>query len=370
MLKKSNFKTVFCLFILVLPFALLDIAVRADEQEVVKTLKIAAWNIREFGHRNDRINRETEDLKNIANILSQYDLIVITEFMSKQVNLSEDKKVQGVKKGSDFYKIFNEYLPEGYTYEITEIAGRGHGGNEHYAFLFRKNLVELVRKEGFYPDPPVENSPKGIFTRDPYAATFSTGGFDFTIIVVHIQWGEPADREREHKVLGDVFDHFQRENTEDENDVILVGDFNLNPTDPTMFLNLDSNDGNPDDHLRKKVDPAIVPLFHGSEIKSHIRDTSLYDNIFFQIMHLKEYTGESGVDCFDKVLYPNDSREKRISKAESISDHRPVWANFRINLDDDPSKYARDEDFPSNSDASTINNDSESTDSDVQTELE
>ena len=321
------------LCVLMLLFTLSGVEIRAEGHEdgdvsKRKTLKIAAWNIKEFGNKHEDVKRSKEDLKVIADILSKYDFIVITEFMSAQIEFSEERKVEKVKDESDFMKTFKN-LSGNYKYYISEKAGRGFGGNEHYAFLYRAELVKPVVGEGmkgFYPDPPTETRKNGTFVRDPYWATFRAGNFDFTVIVTHTHWGDGKDDPaREHNKLRAVFQHVQGKNGEGENDVLLVGDFNLNPDNRRMFLNLmDTDDKNP------SVEPAIVPLFHGYEIRSHIRDTSLYDNIFFQIMHVKEYTGKSGVFYFDEVIFEGND-----GKAGGISDHRPVWAEFRIDLEDD-----------------------------------
>ena len=75
--------------------------------------------------------------------------------------------------------------------------------------------------------------------------------------------------------------------------------------------------------------------------KSHIRDSSLYDNIFFQTDYVTEYLGSSGIDRFDETDFGNDDKAANLA----VSDHRPVWAVFRTDLDDDDSdedgKYLR-----------------------------
>ena len=96
---------------------------------------------------------------------------------------------------------------------------------------------------------------------------------------------------------------------------------------------------------------------------------------FFEDKHLKEYL-YSAIDRFDETEFGDDD-----DKARLVSDHRPVWAVFSIDLvDDDPNDAAGDEDDPSgdvgtidnntDSDAGAANTDSESTDSDVQPESE
>ena len=102
-----------------------------------------------------------------------------------------------------------------------------------------------------------------------------------------------------------------------ENDVILLGDFNRNPDDIRAFARLESI-------------PSMINLFD-LPLTSDIEDKSLYDNIFFQRGHTVEYTGECGIDKFDVTEWGN--KDKGASQA--VSDRRPVWARFSMQLDDD-----------------------------------
>ena len=98
-----------------------------------------------------------------------------------------------------------------------------------------------------------------------------------------------------------------------EQDVILLGDFNRNPDDQSAYGPLLS--------IR-----LMEHLFQLPQ-KSHIRDTSLYDNIFFQTHHVIEYTGESGIDRFDEIHFGNDdacgiTHSKRSSSRVGHLSHR------------------------------------------------
>ena len=100
---------------------------------------------------------------------------------------------------------------------------------------------------------------------------------------------------------------------------LLVGDFNRAPNDTMAYGNL-------------MALPSMTYLFRLPE-KSHIRDTSLYDNIFFQTDHVTEYLGRSGIDKFDETDFGNDDTAANLA----VSDHRPVWAVFSIDGSDAPS---------------------------------
>ena len=57
----------------------------------------------------------------------------------------------------------------------------------------------------------------------------------------------------------------------------------------------------------------------------------LYDNIWFQAHFTKEFTGTYGIIKFDEELYGNDDKKASLM----ISDHRPLWAEFDVSVDDD-----------------------------------
>ena len=128
----------------------------------------------------------------------------------------------------------------------------------------RKNLVSVVSRGELYPDAA---DGKDDFSRDPYWATFRAGEFDFSVIVVHVIWGNTVGpRKAEVRALADVYGYVQEVNgTED--DVLLVGDFNRNPDDAESYRPI-------------MTIPSMTRLFDFPQ-KSHIRDSSLYGQHLF-----------------------------------------------------------------------------------------
>ena len=99
----------------------------------------------------------------------------------------------------------------------------------------------------------------------------------FRVIAVHIVWGDAiAGRQAEVMELAEVYQYVQEANGV-EDDVLLVGDFNTEPDDTMAYSNL-------------MTLPSMTQLFQLPQ-KSHIRDSSLYDNIFFQSDYVTEYLG-------------------------------------------------------------------------------
>jgi len=67
-----------------------------------------------------------------------------------------------------------------------------------------------------------------------------------------------------------------------------------------------------------------------------VGDTSLYDNIWISEKDTlnSEYTGVCGCIEFDKLRYDDSITGRRKAMSE-VSDHRPVWAVFHTEKDDD-----------------------------------
>ena len=262
-------------------------------------LKLAAWNIRILSDNS----RDDAELQKIAQTLIGYDFIAITELRDEKVL----KRLQ---------KILSESGAE-YGYLMSEPVGReGSSHKERYAFLYYKGLVSVVTDGKLYPDAM---DGEDDFVRDPYWATFRAGKFDFSVIAVHVVWGDSvAKRRSEVMELAEVYSYVQKANGA-EDDILLVGDFNREPDDLLAYTPLLSL-------------PSMTHLFQSPQ-KSHIGDSSLYDNIFFQKVHVTEWVGKSGIDKFDETDFGNNDSAANLA----VSDHRPVWAVFRIDGSATPS---------------------------------
>ena len=253
--------------------------------------RLAAWNIRIFSD----ASRDDAELRHIAQTLIDYDFIAIVEVRDEKVLRRTEQLLE--EGGRD------------YDYLISPPVGAKV--KERYAFLFDRGMVRVLKEGAVVPDP------NDVFLRQPYFASFRVGEFDFTAITVHVIWGDSvAQRRREVQGLASVYQAVQAENGA-EQDVILLGDFNRNPDDGEAYRPL-------------LAIPSMTQLFQLPQ-KSHIKDTSLYDNIFFQTHHLTEYTGDSGIDRFDETDFGNDDTAASLA----VSDHRPVWGTFHTAKDDD-----------------------------------
>jgi len=254
-------------------------------------IKLASWNIRVFSNKE----RDDIELRRICQNLIKYDFIALLEVKDEQILQRTQNMLANMGRS--------------YNYQVSE--GVGRKVKERYAFLYDTAKISVLIPGQVFPDT------RDYFIREPYFATFSSGKFDFTVIATHILYGDKAsDRRAEIQHLAEVYDQVKNGNPE-EKDVILVGDFNREPTDNVAFSNL-------------RNIPSMTNLFNPPQ-KSVIYDSNLYDNIWFQTKYVKAYTGQKGIDKFDETDFANNDKAASLA----VSDHRPVWAIFDTKLDGD-----------------------------------
>ncbi len=254
-----------------------------------EVLTICSFNIRIFSDGS----RDDEELQSIVQILKSYDLIAIQELRDKEILKRTVKALKNLG-----YK---------YDYEISQKVGRGV--KEQYAFLYRKDKVKVIQGGRLYSEDDDE------FIREPYFATFKSGNFDFTLVTVHVLFGDSKkDRRPELMELADVYEYLQSKD-QDEQDIILLGDFNMSPSDKGW------------DNLKQI--PTMKHILKWPS-KTTIQDSSLYDNFWFQKKYVKEFV-KCGINKFDEILFGNNDK----LASRTVSDHRPIWGTFYIKVEDD-----------------------------------
>jgi hypothetical protein len=198
------------------------------------------------------------------------------------------------------------FLP-GYDSVVSEPVGRHPSSMERYAFLFRTDRVEVAAPPARFPDPA------DWFIREPFVGHFRAGEFDFTLVTVHVLYGDgPADRRPEIARLDDVL-RWADEHNGPEEDVLLVGDFNVDVADRAW-------------EMAPWV--GLVP----PDTMTTITDRSSYDNIWYNPAATTEVLlGTYEVFNFDEVLFGNDDAAARLA----VSDHRPVSIRFSTAGPDD-----------------------------------
>ncbi|NVM55791.1 MAG: endonuclease, partial [Candidatus Helarchaeota archaeon] len=151
------------------------------------------------------------------------------------------------------------------------------------------------------------------FEREPFVAFFRSGNFDFKLVNNHIKPEDvSAEPSRLAVVINDIY------NSSSEKDIIVLGDMNA---DGSYF---------DEDNL-----VVIFPLW--KQLIGNDEDTTVAvsDNTYDRMMTRDttanvEYTGKSGVFRWDAEYGVTDN-----SFIKKVSDHYPVYAEFRTDLPDD-----------------------------------
>jgi endonuclease/exonuclease/phosphatase family metal-dependent hydrolase len=261
----------------------------STSSEDASSLKLASWNIRIFSK-----SRTDAQLKKICNIMKQFDFITIIELRDSVIL---DRAVAMLKS------LYNK----NYAYEFSPAVGAGV--KEYYAFFYDTSKVRVLKRGQIYND--------STFLRCPYYATFKANNFDFTAIAIHIIWGDSVgERRKEIKRMATVYQDIQNSDPH-ENDILLMGDFNRDPDDDLAWGALRSIS-------------SLKTLF-SLPASSMIWDSHLYDNMMFQTIYTTEYSLDHGIIRFDETDFGNDDNAAN----KDVSDHRPIWAIFRTDIDDD-----------------------------------
>lgn len=253
-----------------------------------KTIRIATFNIQVFGR--SKISKPiVVDI--LARITRHFDVIAIQEIRAKD---------------QDILPLFVEAINDGgrqYDYVIGPRLGRS-SSKEQYAFIFDRASIEVDRQQLF----TIDDKRDDLLHREPLVGWFrvrgpaENQGFTFSLVNIHT---DPDEVAAEVGVLDDVM-RVVRDDGRNEDDVILLGDFNA---DDRHFGELGRM-------------PQIAWAISG--VPTNTRGTKQYDNLVFFANATREFTGRTGV--FDFMREYNLT----IDEALEVSDHLPVWAEFSI----------------------------------------
>jgi deoxyribonuclease-1-like protein len=250
------------------------------------TIRIASFNIQVFGEKKLAKPRVRSLL---AEIVRRFDIVAIQEIRSKQDILPQ------------FVDTINA-TGRHYDYVIGPRLGRS-SSKEQYAFVFDTASIDIDRNALY-----TVADPDDLLHREPLVGWFRVRGpppdqaFTFSLVDMHT---DPDETRQELDALASVF-LAVRNDGRGEDDVILLGDFNV------------------DDHHLGRLGQLSHIHWAISGVATNTRGNKLYDNIIFSDVATTEYTGRWGV--FDMIREFNIT----VDEALEVSDHMPVWAEFNL----------------------------------------
>lgn len=254
-----------------------------------ETYSIVSWNLNNFGY-----SKNDNKVDFIANTIHDFDIVALQEVVGKSGGA--DAVIRLVHQ-------LNEICEEcKWDYDISKLTSGTSQKRERYAFLWKGSKVKRVGLGHLEANYEQE------IEREPFLLTFQTlTKSEFTLVNFHAlpKASQPETEIKYFKFLPDLYPH---------NLLIFLGDFNI-PQSHSVF--------NPLKKMGYK--PALVGQKTSLRQKCINGDclASEYDNIFYPEKDI--IIKNSGVIHFYKE-FKNDMKEAR-----KISDHVPVYLEFKIN---------------------------------------
>lgn len=260
--------------------------------DVDDTIRVGAFNIQVFGTTKAS---KPDVMDTLADIVRTYDIVAIQEIRDKSQTALPSLVTLVNSDGSS------------YDYVVSERLGRTTS-KEQYAYIYNTNTIELYSPAHTYPEPEGTDP----FHRQPYITSFKAvgGNYDAVLMVIHT---DPDEATEEINALDDVM-AYAKEAYLDEQDFILLGDFNA---DGSYF---------DEDSVSDISGSEYAWVIDNSQDTTVASSSNTYDRIV--LTDTSDYLG-SGVFRFD-TEYSLSS-----SETSAVSDHYPIYTEFRIDQDND-----------------------------------
>lgn len=299
-----------------------DLDANIPRKELDHNLLIATWNIRVFGNLtrkwesedDDSPKRDLHSILCIAEILRRFDVIAVQEVRANLRALRDTLKLLG----------------DDWSLILTDVNRGDEGNGERMAYLFDTRRVKLsgLASELVVPNEWLKRidqiSLNKQFVRSPYAVSFKSGSKTFILVTLHILYGKKAsDRISELKGIAEwLADWASDVNAYDQN-LIALGDFNIDERGDLL------------DQTFLSSGLYVPPELQNEDVtRSVFNETKYYDQIaWFNGTNRKpklsiEFLSGGNYDFVDKALKSRDMTKRSFSF--HISDHYPLWAEFKL----------------------------------------
>lgn len=263
--------------------------------------RLCSWNIERLGFDNGK------DYRALAEILEDHcDAAVLLEVMP-----GDD--------GAPGYEALRSELGNDWTGARTEDPRpKGASYSEHSAIVWRADRLEFC--EGFFglrlvPDGD-DGDEKDLFDREPAFSCFKIAGtgFDFLLAAYHANWDDSIAVIQDEVRFIDAAAEIMLESVKNEDDLLILGDFNLTP-----------------ENLSEVTELAIFGTGDGSTLNdSGARTDNLYDNL---LVHSLSATPEL-TDRAEVLDLRNEAGGPE-SYAKHLSDHLPIRVTLFPSREDD-----------------------------------
>lgn len=261
----------------------------------IDRIRIATFNIQRFGEKK---SGDAEVMRNIARIVSQFDLVAIQEVQSPQA-MPVPRLVDLINRSGGRYDA-----------AVSEPVGRTTY-LEQYAMVWDSTRIAMIPDSAY-----VVRDDSDRIHRPPMVASFETRmpplpdrrPFRFTVISSHTDPSKvsASGTSNEMDVLDDVFVRVRQYEYQTRGivNVLLVGDLNVSTANLSELGRI----------------PGMITVV--GTTPTNTAGTKTYDHILLDSTVTTEYTRVFGVIDYERDLGLTPEQ------GLAVSDHRPVWAEF------------------------------------------
>lgn len=299
-----------------------DLDAKIPVKSLDKNLLIATWNIRAFGNltrkmesgQDDSPKRDLHSILCITEIIRRFDVIAVQEVKSNIRALRDTMK----ELGDDWSLI------------LTDVTKGSAGNGERMAYIFDTRRVrlsglacELVVPKEWYDNIDADALNEQ-FVRTPYAVSFISGKQTFILVTLHIKYGKKSkDRIKELKGIAQWLAEWAGDINAYHHNLITLGDFNIDARGDLLDQTFLSEGLFVPPQLQ---DPSVT--------RSIFNETKYYDQIAWftdnkNVPNLSlEFLGAGSYDFVPTAMANRNL--KKLSLSFMMSDHYPLWAEFRL----------------------------------------
>ena len=197
-------------------------------------LLIGTWNIRAFGGltgkwragAKDSPLRNLADVCAIAEIVSRFDVVAVQETRDNLTAL----------------RTMMARLGEHWAFIVTDVGIGRKANGERLAYVYDRGRVTASGLAGelVVPAEGLEGHGRTVlkrqFARSPYAVSFGVGSQAFTLVTLHVLYGDDAsERTGELGAIGRWLAERAKSGTDFNHNMIALGDFNIDRKDDALY---------------------------------------------------------------------------------------------------------------------------------------
>jgi endonuclease/exonuclease/phosphatase family metal-dependent hydrolase len=289
-----------------------------------RNVLIATWNVRAFGNvtekwlpeEGDSPKRSLAHVLYLAEIIRRFDVVALEE----------------VKHDLDGLRHLMRALGPDWAFTLTDLTRGSEGNQERIAFLFD---LRRAKPSGLAAElvVPIETNTNlteaGLtkqFARTPYAVSFQSQGTDFTLVALHVIWGDnAAARQPEIQEIALWMADWANGGDEFGENLMILGDFNIDHRGDPLYETF--------------VGTGLTPAPEHQNLPRTIFDDPQTKHFYDQIAW---FTGLQGAPQLTPPLAYESlggnfdfvpTLKGTMSTTElswRISDHYPLWASFSV----------------------------------------